>query len=145
MENLKNAVMIRRMPEPINAQLPDVLIYMIVTDMMDTTWGVLEHGYTSTSEMVQTRQNFINKCKEASYVLYLSGTGDDRTWAIQPIFTEDYPIPDTFDELPVIFPVGVKYHDTVYSFDLDAYLAMPHRDYLPSIKRMYADILGSVQ
>lgn len=136
MKNLENAVLIHQDHEPIGSALPDILIYCVISDMSDAAWDILQYGYKSTLDMVKMKQRFILKCKEMSQILFLSGSDSDRVWAIQPIFADDFPISDS---LPVAFPVGVEYHGTAYSYDIEAYFAMPHSDYLPAVKQMYAD------
>lgn len=147
MKNIENAVMINRNPEPRNAALHDALIYTVVTDMMDTAWDILEGKYSETVDMVEMRRTYTDKCKEYSRILYLTGSTNDANWSIRPIFADDTPISDVPDpdEFPVVFPLGVTYENAVYSFDIESYLAMIHRKYIPSVEQMYSDKLTFVR
>ncbi|MBQ6599990.1 MAG: hypothetical protein IJH79_20790 [Lentisphaeria bacterium] len=147
MKNIENAVMIKRTPEPRNAALSDILIHTLVTDMMDTSWGILEGKYSAAGDMVKMRQTYTDKCREYSRILYLAGGTDDQNWAIRPVFASDSPIADVPDpdDFPVIFPVGVTFNGTVYSYDIEAYFSALHRDYIPSVERMYAEKLSFVR
>ena len=139
MKNIENAVIIRRDPEPKGSPLPDILIYCIIENMMDAAWNALDFGYQSSGEMFAMKQRFNEKCWEASRVLYLSGIDNDQRWAISPVFENDYPLPDPgLEDLPIIFPVGVKYRGVTYSFDIEAYFNMPHQAYIPSAEKIYA-------
>lgn len=147
MKNIENAVMIKRTPEPRNAALPDILIYSIVTDMMNTAWGILEGKYSAAGDMAKMRQTYTDKCREYSRNLYLAGGTNDQNWAIRPIFANDTPIADVPDpdEFHVVFPVGVTCNGTVYSYDIEAYFSALHRDYVPSVEKMYAEKIAFVR
>lgn len=147
MDNIENAVLIPHSPEPRNAPIADVLLYGLVSDMARAAWDILEGSYTAVGDMITMRQRFAMKCKEYSLILYRCGVSDDPNWAVRPVFVEDYPIADVPDpeEFSILFPAGVTYNGTTYSFDIAGYFSGLHRDYIPSVEKVYAEKLAFVR